>query len=358
MFKANDIKFMKIALKLSKKGLGFTEPNPLVGAVLTKNGSIIASGFHRCCGDVHAERAVLEKTKEKDTTLYVTLEPCDHQGKTPPCTGIIIDKGVKRVVIAMQDPNPLVNGKGIEKLQKKGITVDVGFLQDTVKKINRHYLKYITQKLPYVTIKAGVSMDGKLTDKYRKSQWITGPGLRELSQSLRGEFSAILAGVKTVIDDDPQLTLREEAWEKKRLYRVILDSRNILDKNLRIFREQERFPLILFSAASAENKEQKVENHFFIESDETGLDLDQVLKKLYKMDIASVLVEGGGKIIDSFLSKKLYDEVLLFTAGKLIGGREAVELFPTGSGLSEAVQLKQKEITQFDSGYLVRGFKE
>jgi diaminohydroxyphosphoribosylaminopyrimidine deaminase/5-amino-6-(5-phosphoribosylamino)uracil reductase len=352
-----DIKFMKIAMKLGKKGTGFTSPNPLVGAVVAKNGKIIATGYHKHYGGSHAEYSALEKTNEENTTLYVTLEPCSHFGKTPPCTDSIINKKVKRVVIAMQDPNPLVNGKGIKKLEEKGIQVEVGLLEDLSKKINRHYLKFITKKLPYVTINAGTSIDGKLTDKYRESQWITDAQLRNLSHSLRGEFAAILVGVKTVADDDPQLTIREKEWGDRRIFRVILDSQNILDPGLRVFRDRERFPLILFSAKNAKNKERKVERHFFIAEDEDGLDLKQVLKILGSLSISSVLIEGGGKIIDSFLKQRLYDEIILFVGNKLIGGKESVELFPSGAALQRPVVLKRNEIVTLGSGYLLRGFR-
>lgn len=352
-----DIKFMKIALKLSKKGTGFTAPNPLVGAVLVKDGKIIATGYHKRYGGSHAEYSALENIKEENTTLYVSLEPCSHYGKTPPCAESIINRKVKRVVIAMQDPNPLVNGKGIKKLEENGIKVDVGILEDLSKKINRHYLKFITKKLPYVTIKAGTSIDGKLTDKYRKSQWITGKQMRNLSHSLRGEFSAILVGMKTVIDDDPQLTIREKEWGDRKIHRVILDSRNILDPGLRVFRDREQFPLILFSAKDTKNKERKTERHFFISEDEDGLDLKQVLKILGSLAISSILIEGGGGIIDSFLKQKLYDEIFLFVGDKLIGGKESVELFPSGAAINRPVVLKRKEIIELKPGYLLRGFR-
>jgi diaminohydroxyphosphoribosylaminopyrimidine deaminase/5-amino-6-(5-phosphoribosylamino)uracil reductase len=354
----NDIKFMKIALQLSKKGMGFTEPNPLVGAVVVKDGKIIATGYHKQYGGKNAENTALQETKKKGTTLYVTLEPCSHYGKTPPCTDLIVNKKVKRVVIALQDPNPLVNGKGIKKLIEAGITVDVGVLADLSSKINRHYLKFITRKLPYVTIKAGISIDAKLTDKYRNSQWVTDEQMRHLSQSLRGEFSAVLAGKNTIIDDNPQLTVREKAWQDKKLYRVVLDSQNTLNPDLRIFLDREKFPLVIFSAKGAENKDRKVDHHFFIEEDEDGLDLNIVLKELAFLGISSLLVEGGGKTIDSFLKKGIYDEVFLFVGNKLIGGKESVELVPSGASLKQPVILKRKEILELESGYLLRGFRE
>ena len=355
----DDIKFMKVALELSKKGIGFTEPNPLVGAVIAKNNRIIASGYHPRFGAPHAEQFALKNIKEKDTTLYVTLEPCAHYGKTPPCTECILENKTARVVIAMKDPNPLVNGKGIQRLQEQGVKVEVGLLQHIAAKINRHYITFMTKKRPYVTLKAGLSIDGKLTDKYRESQWVTDETLRQISHSFRGEFSAIMAGVQTVMDDDPQLTLRERGWAHKRFYRVILDTRNRLETDLRIFKEQERFPLILFSSKHARAKTPKTEHHFFINPHESGrgLDLGEVLETLHGMGIASVMVEGGGTLFDSFLKAQLYDEIVLSIANKLIGGESSVQFFSSGVSVSSPIVLEEREIIPLETGYILRGYR-
>jgi diaminohydroxyphosphoribosylaminopyrimidine deaminase/5-amino-6-(5-phosphoribosylamino)uracil reductase len=355
----DDIKFMKAALQLSKKGIGFTEPNPLVGAVIVKNNRIVATGYHPRFGAAHAEQFALKNVKEKDTTLYVTLEPCSHHGKTPPCTDCILEKKVKRVVIAMKDPNPLVNGKGIKRLQEPGVKVEVGLLHHIAAKINRHYITYMTQKRPFVTLKAGMSIDGKLTDKYRKSQWVTDETLRQYSHSFRGEFSAIMAGVQTVIDDDPQLTLRESGWAHKRFYRVIPDTRNRLDTSLRIFNEQARFPLILFSSKQARDKTPKTEHHFFVSPHESGrgLNLTEVLETLHSMGIASVMVEGGGTLFDSLLKAGLYDEIVLSIANTLIGGEPSVQLFSSGASVSSPIVLKEREIIPLETGHIIRGYR-
>lgn len=354
----SDIQYMKAALKLSKKGLGLTEPNPLVGAVVVKNGKVIASGYHRRYGDAHAEQMALAGVTEENTTVYVTLEPCLHYGKTPPCTGLLVEKKVERVVVAMQDPNPRVNGGGIRALRENGVNVDVGLLGDVARKINRHYLTFMTEKRPYVTLKAGISIDAKLTDKYRKSQWITGEYLRQFSHSFRGEFSAIMAGAGTVIDDNPMLTLREEGWGCKRFYRVILDSRNRLDTSLKIFREQERFPLILFSSTQAPGQTAKVEHHFFVPpTPEGGLDLEEVMNTLYNMGIASVMVEGGGQLFDSFLKTRLYDEIVFSVADKLIGGGPSVQFFQSGAPVDSPVVLNEREIIPLETGYIIRGYR-
>jgi len=263
------------------------------------------------------------------------------------------------VVAAMQDPNPQVDGEGFQYLRKNGVIVDVGLLADKAREINRHYITFMLKKRPYICLKGGVSLDGKLTDHFRQSQWITEEEMRTLSHSFRGEFSAILAGVQTVIDDDPQLTLRETGWDEKPLFRVILDTQNRLDPGLNIFQDQGRFPLILFSANTTSNQTPKVNHHFFISPDASGkgVDLNEALRKLYEMGIASVLVEGGGRVFDSFLRCDLYDEIVLSTAYKLIGGETSVQFFGSGTRVSAPLILNNPEVTPLHSGCIIRGFR-
>lgn len=355
-----DIKFMKAALKLSRKGLGFTEPNPLVGAVVVKDGKILSSGYHFQFGGPHAEKVALQHIDESGVTLYVTLEPCVHYGKTPPCTDLILEKKVKRVVVALEDPNPRVSGKGLEKLRTNGVEVEQGLLQSVAAKLNSHYITYMKEKRPYIALKAGVSIDCKLTDKNRKSQWITDASLRQYSHSFRGEFSAIMAGAGTVIDDNPLLTLREPAWEPKRLARIVLDSQNRLNTNLNIFYDQERFPLILFSSNKAKNKKSKVKRHFFVNpsSSGKGLNLNEVFAVLHEQGIASVMVEGGGELFDSLLSARFYDEIVFSVAHMLLGGETSVQFFASGTPLAEPVLLQDRQVIPLDTGYIIRGFKD
>lgn len=351
---------MKIALKLARKAAGFTEPNPLVGAVAVKNNRIVATGYHHRYGADHAEPDALKKTTEQDLTLYVTLEPCVHYGKTPPCADLLIKRKVKRVVAAMMDPNPRVNGKGIQKLKENGITVDVGLLEDMARKLNRHYITYITRPMPYVALRAGVSTDGKLTDKHRKSQWITGEELRTLSHSLRGEFSAIMAGINTIRDDNPQLNIREAAWGDKKLFRVILDTHNTLhpEKGLRIFEERQRFPLILFSSREAADLTPRTAHHYFVTPHpDGGLDLREVLETLHRLEIASVIVEGGGALINSFLKEGLYDEIILGQSPTIIGGKDSVQLFAHGTSVSTPIRLEEGEIFTLQSGQVIRAYR-
>jgi len=351
-------RFMKLALRESEKGRGFTEPNPMVGAVVVKNGRILACGHHRRYGQEHAERMALATVEEPGTTLYVTLEPCAHHGKTPPCTDIILEKRVKKVVAAMEDPNPLVSGKGLAALRRHGVAVEVGVMRAQAAEINRHYLHYITTGLPWVALHAGLSLDGKMTDRNGRSQWITSELSRRLSHSLRGEFSAILAGRGTASADNPQLTVREEAWREKTLFRVVLDSRNTLPADLHIFEPQPQFPLILFSSRRAADQRPRCERHFFVDEAEDGLDFRQILTQLGRLGIASLFVEGGGGVLDSLLRRQLFDEVYFFLEYKLVGGRRSVEPFAGGvEDLSRALRLVRVETLRLDTGIVVRGYR-
>ena len=355
----DDEKFMKIALKLSRRGSGFTEPNPMVGAVVVKNGRILSCGYHRAFGTKHAEAMALENLAVAGTTLYLTLEPCSHFGKTPPCTDLIIAKKVRRVVMAMIDPNPLVNGSGIRRLQAHGIRTRCGPGGDQAAFVNRHYLKFIKTATPYVTLHAGMSLDGKLTDNAGHSRWVTSEEGRRLSHSLRGEFSAILAGHGTILADDPQLNLREPGWEGKTLYRVVLDSANTLPRSLNIFREQERFPLVIFSSTTAANREKKVPLHFFVRHEADGLVLSEVLEQLAGLGIASLLVEGGGRVLDSFIREQRFDEVALFISDKIVGGRSSVQVFASGvTRLEDALELVDCRRSEYDGGTMMRGFRK
>jgi diaminohydroxyphosphoribosylaminopyrimidine deaminase/5-amino-6-(5-phosphoribosylamino)uracil reductase len=357
--KTDDEKFMKIALKLSQRGLGHTEPNPMVGAVVVKNGKILAGGYHQAYGLKHAEAMALENVQTPGATLYLTLEPCCHFGKTPPCTDLIIAKKINRVVMAMGDPNPLVNGSGIRKLQAHGIQTSCGLFNDWAVHINRHYLKAIRTRSPYVTLHAGASLDGKLTDDSGHSRWVTSEEGRRYSHSLRGEFSAILAGHGTILADNPHLNLREPGWEGKTLYRVVLDSTNSLSRRLNIFQEQDRFPLVIFSSIAATDRKKKVPLHFFVRHGADGLVLADVLGQLFELGIASLLVEGGGRILDSFMRQRLFDEVALFISNKIVGGRNSVQIFASGvARLEDALELVDCRWSEYAGGTMLRGYKK
>jgi diaminohydroxyphosphoribosylaminopyrimidine deaminase/5-amino-6-(5-phosphoribosylamino)uracil reductase len=357
--KMEDEKFMKIALKLSERGMGRTEPNPMVGAVVVKNGKILSTGYHQAYGWKHAEAMALENLQIPGTTLYLTLEPCCHFGKTPPCSELIIAKKVSRVVMAMGDPNPLVNGRGIRKLRAHGIQTNCGLYRDWAEGINRHYLKAIRTRTPYITLHAGASLDGKLTDDCGHSRWVTSEEGRRYSHSLRGEFSAILAGHGTILADNPGLNLREPGWEGKILYRVVLDAANSLSRRLKIFQEQDRFPLVIFSSNAAADRIKKVPLHFFVRHGADGLVLADVLDQLFELGIASLLVEGGGRVLDSFIRRRLFDEVAFFISNQIVGGRNSVQIFASGvSRLEDALELVDCRWSEYAGGTMLRGFRK
>ncbi len=353
----DDLKFMKMALRLARRGLGYTEPNPMVGAVAVKGGRVLGAGHHARFGAAHAESMALERLAVPGATLYLTLEPCSHFGKTPPCADLIIRKKVRRVVMAMLDPNPLVNGAGLARLRAAGIEVEVGLCRAEAERLNRHYLTFMRSGRPWVALHAGVSLDGKMTDREGRSRWVTPAELRRCSHSLRGEFSAVMAGAGTILADDPLLTLREPGWEDKPLLRVALDTANALPPDRRIFADSERFPLVLFSGLSAAGGGKRAERHVFVPEDGEGLSLDAVLRALHGMGIASLLVEGGGRLLDSFLRQGLWDEAVFFYSGRIVGGRDAVQPFASGAGLDAAPELAERHWSLLAGGAILRGYR-
>jgi diaminohydroxyphosphoribosylaminopyrimidine deaminase/5-amino-6-(5-phosphoribosylamino)uracil reductase len=295
-------------LELAKKGEGGVNPNPMVGAVIVKDGKVIGKGYHQYFGDKHAEVNAIEDAKSKGhslegATMYVTLEPCSHWGKQPPCVDRIIKEGFSRVVIAMEDPNPLVNGKSIEKLKKAGIEVKVGILKEEARKLNEIFLKYITTKTPFVAIKLALTLDGFIATKTFSSKWITGKKAREKVQELRKKYMAIMVGANTILKDDPKLTCRIEGCTEK--VKVILDRHGLTaNGNFRAFKNGK---VIVFTKSEKEWNNAEV-----IRETNPG----RILKILGEKGIDSVLIEGG-RIACQFLpfANKLH----LFYGNKLFG---------------------------------------
>lgn len=344
----DDVFWMRRALHLARRFVGWTSPNPPVGAVIVKDGLLVAEGAHEGAGKPHAEAVALTKAGEraKGGTLYVTLEPCDHLGRTPPCTQAILKAGVRRVVVATIDPNPLVSGRGIERLRQAGIEVTVGVLEAQAKELIAPFAKFITQRLPFITLKLAMSADGKLATKTRQSQWLTGEAARRYAHRLRHEHDAVMVGVGTVLTDDPQLTVRLVKGKVKQPIRIVADSHARTPPTAKILHSAET-PCII--AVTEDAPKERVETLrkagaevWQLPADEKGrVDLVALLRRLAERDIVSVLVEGGSELAGSLVFQRLVDRLALFVAPLLIGGRDAVPAIG-GEGverLAEALRL-------------------
>lgn len=324
--------YMELALQLAEKGRGYTRPNPMVGAVIVKDGKIVGQGWHQQAGCPHAEIYAIAQAGEsaRGATLYVTLEPCAHYGRTGPCTQAIINAGITKVVVAMVDPNPLVAGKGIKTLAQAGIQVEVvkGVLNEQAVRLNEKFIKWITAKMPFVAIKTAMSLDGKIATYCRKSKWITGEQARNYGHYLRHCYDSILVGIGTVVDDDPLLTCRLP--DGRSPIRIVVDSMARISLSAKVVQDNSAPTIIAVSKDACINKIEKLKavragiTVIEIQRNEHGLELQDLMRKLAAMNITSVLVEGGASINASLLKAKIVDKYYCFIAPKLIGGIEAM----------------------------------
>jgi len=319
----NDEYYMQIALELATRGAGYVSPNPMVGAVIVKNGKVIATGYHQLYGKEHAEVKALKVAgaEAKDSTMYVTLEPCVHHGKTPPCAPQIIAAGVKRVVVAMVDPNPLVAGKGISMLKEAGIEVKVGVLEERAKKLNEAFIKYITTDMPFVVLKVAQTMDGKIATCGGESKWITCEESRKVVHSLRTFYDAVLVGIGTVIMDNPMLNVR--LVEGRNPLKIVLDSNLRIPEDANVVVNEPEKLLLVTSVAPGSSKEKRLRDRgvrvWHVQGADGKIDIRSLLKKMHDERIASVLVEGGKSVFSSFLRERVIDKVLFFVAAKILG---------------------------------------
>lgn len=350
--------FIKRTLNLARKGLGWTNPNPLVGAVLIKDQKIIAEGFHHKFGNPHAEVEAINNLREnpKDTTMYVNLEPCSYSGKTPPCTDLIIKSGIRKVVCATLDPNPKVWGKGIKKLKAAGIKVITGVLEKEAMQLNEAFFTFHQKKRPFVVVKFAASLDGKIATYSKNSKWITGEKSRQFTHKLRGQYQAVLVGINTVVLDNPHLGTRIEGL--KNPLRIILDPRLRIPLDSQVLRDNN----VLIASTSQAPPEKltllrkKGINILIFKNHK--IQISRLLNKLTKMDIISILVEGGGTTLGNFVDEKLVDKVYAFFGPLIIGGNKAI---PAIGGIgaetvSEALYLTNSQIEQFDRDFLIWGY--
>ncbi|MDD5432169.1 MAG: bifunctional diaminohydroxyphosphoribosylaminopyrimidine deaminase/5-amino-6-(5-phosphoribosylamino)uracil reductase RibD [Candidatus Omnitrophica bacterium] len=354
--------YMNLALKLALKGKGRTSPNPMVGAVVVKDGKIIGRGFHARAGLAHAEIVALDEAgeKAKGATLYVTLEPCAHFGRTPPCVDRIIASQVKEVIIGMVDPNPVNNSKGLNILKQHHIKVEVGFLEDKIKKLNESFIKYITKRMPLVTVKIAQSLDGRIATKTGESKWITSDKSRAFAHRRRKDFDAIMVGVNTVLRDNPSL----DAWfSDKHPIKIIIDSQLSTPENSIIFSNNRQVIIVTLPAKpgqETENRKILSQKAMILEVKEKDgqINLKSMLKRLAQLGITNILVEGGGTLIGSLFDEHLVDKIMFFVSPKIIGGKEAISSV-MGSGISridKAIKLKELTLKRLSDDLLIEGY--
>jgi diaminohydroxyphosphoribosylaminopyrimidine deaminase/5-amino-6-(5-phosphoribosylamino)uracil reductase len=318
-----DEKFMRCALALARKGEGGVSPNPLVGAVIVRDGRIIGKGFHRCCGGDHAEIDAIRNATEpiEGATFYITLEPCSHHGRTPPCAEALIACRPGRVVLGTVDPNPIVSGKGIEALRQNGIETQIGVLEEACREINRVFFKFIRTGLPYVTLKLAQTLDGRIATSSGHSHWISSPPSLRFAHRLRATHDAILVGAGTVLKDNPALTCRLVRGGDP--LRIVVDSRLRLSPDATVFSDGKRTLVATTRHASVEKKqllEKKGIEVLKIGEDPAGrVDLRELLTLLGKRGITSLLVEGGATVATSFLKQGLVDRLIVALAPKIVG---------------------------------------
>lgn len=350
--------YMKIALDEAVKGMGFTSPNPMVGAVIVRDGKIISRDYHHRCGEFHAERNAINNCKEDmhGAEIYVTLEPCCHYGKTPPCTEAIIESGIKKVYYGSDDPNPLVAGKGAEILRNHGIEVESGVLKAECDAVNDVFFHYITHKTPFVVMKYAMTADGKIACYNGESKWITGEAARQNVQKSRLRYSAIMVGVGTVLADDPQLTCRLENGRNP--VRIICDSRLRTPLDSNIVKTAFEVPTIIACLETAENGEEyekKGVKLLRVGEKDGHIDLAELMKKLGELKIDSILLEGGAQLNYSALQAGIVNKVQAYISPKIFGGKTAPS--PVGgegvSSPAEGFMLENPRISSFGEDFLI-----
>jgi len=365
MRNARDLAWMDMAYGLAEKALGGVSPNPHVGAVVVRDGRVVGFGHHEGPGQPHAETVALRRAgrRARGATLYVTLEPCVHWGRTPPCLEAVVASGVGRVVVSTIDPNPAVRGRGLRGLRRAGIAVELGARAERGRRFNEAYAKWITTRRPFVTLKAALSLDGKLATKTFQSGWISGPGTRDYMHLVRAEHDAVLVGARTAGADDPLLSVRHPNWPGRKIVRAVLDPELRLSARARLLRTPAAGPVLLFANARAPAR--KVEAlagrgaEIVVLPGRSGdLDLGRVLEALGERGVASVLIEGGGSVAASVLDGRLADKVLLSFSPRLIGGREAVAFY-AGEGaasLGEALRLSRLSTVRLGEDIVMEGY--
>lgn len=364
---------MARALELSKKAVGFVNPNPLVGAVIVKNNKIIGEGYHEHFGGPHAEVNAFANAKEnafknvdydvEGATMYVTLEPCAHYGKTPPCAEAIVRNKIAKVVVGMIDPNPLVSGKGIEILKKAGIEVTTGIMEKEIRKTNEIFIKYITHKKPFCIMKTAMTMDGKIATSTGDSKWISNEKSRAYVHELRNMVTGIMVGIGTVLSDDPQLTTRRQGVISKNPIRIIIDSTAKIPLDSKALRCDEKTKTILVTTKFASDSKieaikQKGAEVIVTPSKDKWVDLNYLMEELGARGIDSILLEGGSTLNYSALDKGIVDKVITFISPKMFGGTSCKT--PVGGvgidRVKDSIMIMDTKVTMFNEDIMIEGY--
>lgn len=361
-FLSYDEKYMRLAMQLAGNAIGRTSPNPLVGAVIVKDNRVVGCGWHRKAGTPHAEVHALNQAGElaQGADVYVTLEPCAHYGKTPPCSKALVEAKVKNVYGGLLDVNPKVAGKGFKILENAGIHVEYGFLQDELRKQNEVFFKWIEHKKPFIVLKAAMTLDGKIATATGQSKWITNETSRAYGYKLRDIYDGIMVGINTVIEDNPMLTARVDGG--KNPIRIVVDSSLKIDINANVVQDKSAKTIIATTDKANKDKILKLQAQdvdvIVVDKDENDkVDIEKLLDILGQQNICSILVEGGATLSGSFVAKKLVDKVYFFIAPKIVGGKEA-KTPVAGTGilnLQEALALKDIQIEKLEEDILIIG---
>ncbi|MDD3419068.1 MAG: bifunctional diaminohydroxyphosphoribosylaminopyrimidine deaminase/5-amino-6-(5-phosphoribosylamino)uracil reductase RibD [Candidatus Gastranaerophilales bacterium] len=344
---------MQKCINLAKTAQGKVSPNPMVGAiVLDKDGNIVGEGYHPKYGEAHAEVFALNQAgeKAKGGTIIVNLEPCSYHGKTPPCADLIIEKGIKKLIVGMIDPNPIVSGNGIKKCQESGIEVEIGILEDKCKELNEVFIKNQTQKKPFITLKIATTLDGKIATKTGSSKWITSPSSREIVQNLRNQHDAILTGSGTVIADDPSMTCTLP--NGKNPIKIVLDTNAKTNPNSKIYQEGR---VILATSKNTAKYPPNVEILVCPLNKNSKIDIDFLLNELFKRKICSILVEAGAKINSAMLKGKHIDKIYHFMGPKILADNESIPCFEgfDVTSINDCVEITIKDIQKVDVDVII-----
>jgi len=355
--------YMKQALALAEKGIGYTSPNPMVGAVVVRNDKIVGTGYHHACGEAHAEVNALNDAGDlaKGATIYVTLEPCNHTGKTPPCTLAILNAGISKVIMAMFDPNPHVAGNGAKFLEQKGVTVISGICEKEAKQLNQAFCKFVMTGKPFVTMKYAATMDGRIATQNGDARWISNEKSRHYVHQLRHANDAILVGIGTVNNDNPSLTTRLPEKNGKDPVRIILDTHLRIDQHAKVLNQESNAETIIVCAEESSNDR----GHMFqrkqvrvlpVALKNKCIDLDLLMTNLGQMNITSILIEGGSRIHSSAIQAGIVDQVCCFIAPKILGG----DGYPVCHGdapllMKNAVSVRNIRVRQFDDDTMIQG---